>query len=226
MATQVRRFPSPFLKSLLIGGCRVCRCHPEDVVSLSFCDECGRIETVCAVTFSHKRIKKLQGVNLQYKKVFWPEEKRWVRLRISTKVGPSGRLLTLHATAACWSTVCCSRLLVLCSWVSIQGLSHRHSARALLAHCLPCRLSLSVYGQSLTGHPACLHLVVRRGEDGPVGRKARSKLAEQVLCTFLLHQSAHWRTGCCNCEAARPLCSSLYLQGINTHSWQMSPCRQ
>ena len=92
MATQVRSFPSPFLKSLLIGGCRVCRCHPEDVVSLSFCDECGRIETVCAVTFSHKRIKKLQGVNLQYKKVFWPEEKRWVRLRISTKVGPSGRL--------------------------------------------------------------------------------------------------------------------------------------
>jgi hypothetical protein len=25
-------------------------------------------------------------VNLQYKRVFWPEEKRWVRLRISTKV--------------------------------------------------------------------------------------------------------------------------------------------
>ena len=63
-------------------------------------DECRKCESVCAVTFSHKRIKKLQGVNLQYKKVFWPEEKRWVRLRISTKVGPSSRLLTLHATAA------------------------------------------------------------------------------------------------------------------------------
>ena len=40
----------------------------------------------CAVTFSHKRNKKLQGVNLQFKQVFWPEEKRWIRLRISTKV--------------------------------------------------------------------------------------------------------------------------------------------
>jgi large subunit ribosomal protein L28 len=38
-----------------------------------------------AVTFSHKRNKKLQGVNLQYKRLFWPEEKRWIRLRLSTK---------------------------------------------------------------------------------------------------------------------------------------------
>ena len=38
-----------------------------------------------AVTFSHKRNKKLQGVNLQYKRLFWPEAKRWVRLRLSTK---------------------------------------------------------------------------------------------------------------------------------------------
>lgn len=38
------------------------------------------------VTFSHKRNKKLQHVNLQYKKVFWPEGQRWVKLRISTKV--------------------------------------------------------------------------------------------------------------------------------------------
>ncbi len=38
------------------------------------------------VTFSHKRNKKLQGANLQYKRLFWPEEKRWVRMRISTKV--------------------------------------------------------------------------------------------------------------------------------------------
>lgn len=37
------------------------------------------------VTFSHKRNKKLQGANLQYKRLFWPEEKRWVRMRISTK---------------------------------------------------------------------------------------------------------------------------------------------
>ncbi|KAK9819729.1 hypothetical protein WJX72_001689 [[Myrmecia] bisecta] len=37
------------------------------------------------VTFSHKRNKKLQEVNLQYKKIFWPEAKRWVKLRVSTK---------------------------------------------------------------------------------------------------------------------------------------------
>ncbi len=37
------------------------------------------------VTFSHKRNKKLQQVNLQYKKVYWPEGQRWVKLRICTK---------------------------------------------------------------------------------------------------------------------------------------------
>ena len=42
-----------------------------------------------AVTFSHKRNKKLQEVNLQYKRVFWPEEQRWVRLRISARVRPA-----------------------------------------------------------------------------------------------------------------------------------------
>ena len=38
------------------------------------------------VTFSHKRNKKLQGVNLQWKRVYWPEAERWVRLRICTRV--------------------------------------------------------------------------------------------------------------------------------------------
>lgn len=42
-----------------------------------------------AVTFSHKRNKKLQEVNLQYKRVYWPEEQRWVRLRISARVRPA-----------------------------------------------------------------------------------------------------------------------------------------
>eukprot|EP00890_Picochlorum_soloecismus_P004651 jgi/Picsp_1/5187/NSC_02550-R1_50s ribosomal protein l28 len=37
------------------------------------------------VTFSHKRNKKLQQPNLQYKKVYWPEGQRWVKLRICTK---------------------------------------------------------------------------------------------------------------------------------------------
>ena len=37
------------------------------------------------VSFSHIRNKKLQGVNLQYKRVYWPEKQRYIRLRISTK---------------------------------------------------------------------------------------------------------------------------------------------
>ncbi len=37
------------------------------------------------VSHSHVRTKKLQGVNLQYKRVWWEEGKRYVRLRLSTK---------------------------------------------------------------------------------------------------------------------------------------------
>ena len=37
------------------------------------------------VTFSHKRIKKVQQVNLQWKKFFSEELNRNVRLRLSTK---------------------------------------------------------------------------------------------------------------------------------------------
>ena len=42
------------------------------------------------VTFSHKRNKKLQGVNLQEKKVFWPAKQRWVTLKICTRVSHCG----------------------------------------------------------------------------------------------------------------------------------------
>lgn len=38
-----------------------------------------------AVSHSHRRNKKLQEVNLQWKRVWWAEGKRWVRLRLSTK---------------------------------------------------------------------------------------------------------------------------------------------
>jgi len=36
-----------------------------------------------AVSHSHRRTKKLQQVNLQWKRVWWPEGNRWVRLRLS-----------------------------------------------------------------------------------------------------------------------------------------------
>jgi large subunit ribosomal protein L28 len=38
-----------------------------------------------AVSHSHRRTKKLQEVNLQEKRIWWPQGKRWVRLRLSTK---------------------------------------------------------------------------------------------------------------------------------------------
>lgn len=38
-----------------------------------------------AVSHSHRRTKKVQEANLQWKRVWWPEGNRWVRLRLSTK---------------------------------------------------------------------------------------------------------------------------------------------
>jgi large subunit ribosomal protein L28 len=38
-----------------------------------------------AVSHSHIRTKKLQEVNLQWKRFWWPEGNRFVRLRLSTK---------------------------------------------------------------------------------------------------------------------------------------------
>ncbi|NEO37451.1 MAG: 50S ribosomal protein L28 [Moorea sp. SIOASIH] len=44
-----------------------------------------------AVSHSHRRTKRLQNVNLQVKRLWWEEGKRWVKLRISTKA-----IKTLH----------------------------------------------------------------------------------------------------------------------------------
>lgn len=38
-----------------------------------------------AVSHSHRRTKKLQGVNLQWKRLWWAEGNRWVKMRLSTK---------------------------------------------------------------------------------------------------------------------------------------------
>ncbi len=38
-----------------------------------------------SISFSHKCNKRLQHVNLQWKSIWWPEGKRFVRLRLSTK---------------------------------------------------------------------------------------------------------------------------------------------
>ncbi len=38
-----------------------------------------------AISHSHRRTKKVQEANLQWKRIWWPEGNRWVRLRLSTK---------------------------------------------------------------------------------------------------------------------------------------------
>lgn len=38
-----------------------------------------------AISHSHRRTKKLQEANLQWKRVWWAEGNRWVRLHLSTK---------------------------------------------------------------------------------------------------------------------------------------------
>jgi len=53
------------------------------------CDLTGkRANNGYNVTFSHTRNKKMQQVNLHYKRVYWPEGKRYVKLRICSKVHP------------------------------------------------------------------------------------------------------------------------------------------
>lgn len=38
-----------------------------------------------AISHSHRRTKKLQAANLQEKRVWLPQEKRWIKLRLSTR---------------------------------------------------------------------------------------------------------------------------------------------
>lgn len=37
-----------------------------------------------AISHSHRRTHKLQQVNLQWKRIWWEEGNRWVRLKLST----------------------------------------------------------------------------------------------------------------------------------------------
>ncbi|NJN20481.1 MAG: 50S ribosomal protein L28 [Leptolyngbya sp. RL_3_1] len=50
------------------------------------CDLTGKqANNAFAVSHSHRRTKKVQEANLQSKRVWWPEGKRFVKLRLSTK---------------------------------------------------------------------------------------------------------------------------------------------
>lgn len=52
-----------------------------------------------AVSHSHRRTKKVQEVNLQWKRIWWPQGNRWVRLRLSTKAIKTLDKLGLQAMA-------------------------------------------------------------------------------------------------------------------------------
>lgn len=74
-APRPTRLPS--LPPLLPAHCRVCPARPLPAAASRVCDLTGkRANNGYVVTFSHKRNKKLQQPNLQYKKVYWPEGQR------------------------------------------------------------------------------------------------------------------------------------------------------
>ncbi|MGL4619553.1 MAG: 50S ribosomal protein L28, partial [Chroococcidiopsis sp.] len=52
-----------------------------------------------AISHSHRRTKKVQEANLQWKRVWWEEGNRWVRLKLSTKAIKTLNLKGLSAMA-------------------------------------------------------------------------------------------------------------------------------
>ena len=46
---------------------------------------CAKANNGMAVSHSHIRTKKLQQVNLQKRRLWWQEGKKWVNMKISTK---------------------------------------------------------------------------------------------------------------------------------------------
>jgi large subunit ribosomal protein L28 len=52
-----------------------------------------------AVSHSHRRTKKVQEVNLQWKRLWWAEGKRFVKLRLSTKAIKTLEIKSLAAFA-------------------------------------------------------------------------------------------------------------------------------
>lgn len=52
-----------------------------------------------AISHSHRRTKKLQQANLQTKRIWWPQGKRWVKLKLSTKAIKTLQIKGLEAMA-------------------------------------------------------------------------------------------------------------------------------
>jgi large subunit ribosomal protein L28 len=52
-----------------------------------------------AISHSHRRTHKLQQANLQWKRIWWPEGNRWVRLKLSTTAIKTLQKKSLQAMA-------------------------------------------------------------------------------------------------------------------------------
>ncbi|KAI4318136.1 hypothetical protein L6164_025942 [Bauhinia variegata] len=75
--------PSPFLAKPLVAAPLFPDFQP---VARRVCPFTGKkANKANKVSFSNHKTKKLQFVNLQYKKVWWEAGKRYVKLRLSTK---------------------------------------------------------------------------------------------------------------------------------------------
>ena len=65
------------------------RSRPLCAAALRKCDLTGqKANNGWSVSFSHHRTHKLQGVNLQQKRIYWPQKQRWVQLKVSAKARP------------------------------------------------------------------------------------------------------------------------------------------
>jgi large subunit ribosomal protein L28 len=75
------------LPDSFLGAIMVSRAYPSFKKAMSRkCQLTGKkANNAYAVSHSHRRTKKMQGVNLQEKRIWWEEGKRWVKLRLSTK---------------------------------------------------------------------------------------------------------------------------------------------
>ena len=64
------------------------------------CDLTGsKANNGMAVSHSHIRTKKLQHVNLQKRRLWWEEGKKWINIKISTKALKSIQKVGLHKFA-------------------------------------------------------------------------------------------------------------------------------
>eukprot|EP01025_Chloroclados_australasicus_P013733 TRINITY_DN1643_c0_g1_i1.p2 TRINITY_DN1643_c0_g1~~TRINITY_DN1643_c0_g1_i1.p2 ORF type:complete len:195 (-),score=9.76 TRINITY_DN1643_c0_g1_i1:336-893(-) len=79
---------------------RTARSNCLVVESKRVCDLTGKKRNKAnVVTFSNRHIRKFQQVNLQKRKVYWPEGQRWVKMKVSTSALKTIQKIGLQAMA-------------------------------------------------------------------------------------------------------------------------------